>query len=72
MIEVLHALVDEGHTVVVIEHNLNIMAEADYIIDMGPEAGPKGGKIIAKGPPEKVLSSKKSRTARFLKETLTF
>ena len=72
LIEVLHALVDEGHTVVVIEHNLNIMAEADYIIDMGPEAGPKGGKIIAKGPPEKVLSSKKSRTARFLKETLTF
>ena len=48
------------------------MAEADYIIDMGPEAGPKGGKIIAKGPPEKVMSSKKSRTARFLKETLTF
>ena len=72
LIEVLHALVEEGHTVVVIEHNLNIMAEADYIVDMGPEAGPGGGKIVAKGSPEIVIKSKKSKTAKFLKETLNF
>jgi len=72
LIEVLHALVEEGHTVVVIEHNLNIMAEADYIVDMGPEAGPNGGKIVAKGSPESVMKSKRSKTAKFLKETLSF
>ena len=72
LIEVLHALVEEGHTVVVIEHNLNIMAEADYIVDMGPEAGPNGGKIVAKGSPENVMKSKRSKTAKFLQETLSF
>ena len=72
LIGVLHALVDEGHTVVVIEHNLSVMAEADFMIDMGPEAGPRGGKIIAKGSPEMIAKSKKSETAKFLKETLKF
>jgi len=66
LIEVLHRLVDEGHTVVVIEHNTSIMAEADYLIDMGPEAGEGGGKIVVQGPPEKVAKSKTSRTAPFL------
>ena len=52
----------------VIEHNLDIMAEADWIIDMGPEGGVGGGKVVAKGTPKKVASSKRSRTAPFLKE----
>ena len=72
LIGVLHALVDEGHTVVVIEHNLSVMAEADFMIDMGPEAGPRGGTITAKGTPEIIAKSKKSETAKFLKETLKF
>jgi excinuclease ABC subunit A len=70
LIEVLHRLVDEGHTVVVIEHHTAIMAEADYLIDMGPEAGEEGGTIVAQGTPERVAKCKKSRTASFLKETL--
>ncbi|MCP5534886.1 MAG: excinuclease ABC subunit UvrA [Akkermansiaceae bacterium] len=70
LIDVLHRLVDEGHTVVVIEHHTTIMAEADYIIDIGPEAGEKGGRIVAQGTPEQVAKSKNSRTAPFLKATL--
>ena len=70
LIEVLHRLVDEGHTVVVIEHHTAIMAEADYLIDMGPEAGEAGGTIVAQGTPEKVSESKTSRTAPFLAEAL--
>ncbi|MFC4992570.1 excinuclease ABC subunit UvrA [Rubritalea tangerina] len=71
LIDVLHRLVDEGHTVVVIEHHTAIMAEADYLIDMGPEAGELGGTIVAQGSPERVANHKKSRTAPFLKETLS-
>ena len=67
LIEVLHRLVNEGHTVIVIEHHTAIMAEADYIIDIGPEAGEKGGKIVTQGTPEHVAKSKTSRTAPFLK-----
>ena len=70
LIEVLHQLVDEGHTVVVIEHNTAILSEADYLIDMGPEAGEAGGKIVAQGSPEKVAKSKTSRTAPFLQHLL--
>ncbi|MGJ8672278.1 excinuclease ABC subunit UvrA [Rubritalea sp.] len=70
LIEVLHRLVDEGHTVVVIEHHTAIMAEADYLIDMGPEAGDQGGTIVAQGTPERVASNKKSRTAPFIAEAL--
>ena len=66
----LHRLVDEGHTVVVIEHHTGIMAEADYLIDMGPEAGHAGGKIVTQGPPEHVAKSKTSRTAPFLRKVL--
>ncbi|MFK8076660.1 MAG: excinuclease ABC subunit UvrA [Granulosicoccus sp.] len=68
LIHVLHRLVDAGNSVIVIEHNLDIMAEADWIIDMGPEGGVGGGKVVAKGTPKKVSSSKRSRTAPFLKE----
>ena len=71
LIDVLHRLVNEGHTVVVIEHHTEIMAEADYLIDMGPEAGERGGTIITQGSPEHVAKSKKSITAPFLKSLLT-
>jgi excinuclease ABC subunit A len=70
LIDVLHRLVDEGHTVIVIEHHMAVAAEADWIIDMGPEAGENGGKIVAEGPPEKIVQSKVSRTAPFLKAVL--
>ena len=71
LIDVLHRLVDEGHTVVVVEHHTGIMAEADNIIDMGPEAGSAGGRIVVQGPPEKILKSKASRTAPFLRSALS-
>jgi excinuclease ABC subunit A len=70
LIDVLHRLVDEGHTVVVIEHELNVIAEADYLIDIGPEAGERGGELVACGTPEEVAKSTKSRTGPFLKEML--
>jgi excinuclease ABC subunit A len=70
LIDILHRLVDEGHTVVVIEHHMAVAAEADWILDLGPEAGDAGGEIVAEGPPEKIISSKKSRTAPFLKLAL--
>ncbi|MBE7494770.1 MAG: excinuclease ABC subunit UvrA [Verrucomicrobiaceae bacterium] len=66
LIDVLHRLVDEGHTVVVIEHHSDVYAEADYLIDIGPEAGSDGGQLVAAGTPEEVKKSKVSRTARFL------
>ena len=71
LIDILHRLVDEGHTVVVIEHHMAIAAEADWILDLGPEAGDAGGTIVAQGPPEKIITSKKSRTAPFLKAALS-
>jgi len=70
LVEVLHRLVDEGNTVVVIEHNLDVIAEADYIVDIGPEAGTDGGNIIAAGSPEEVARSNESRTAPFIRRIL--
>lgn len=70
LIDVLHRLTDEGHTVVVVEHHPALMAEADYILDFGPEAGPHGGKVSASGTPEKVATSKTSATAPFIAEVL--
>ena len=70
LIDILHRLVDEGHTVVVIEHHMAVAAEADWILDIGPEAGENGGKIVAQGTPETVAKSKTSRTAPFLKTAL--
>jgi excinuclease ABC subunit A len=66
LLDVLHRLVDDGHTVIVIEHNLDVMAEADCIIDIGPEAGSEGGTVVACGTPEEVAKVKESRTASFL------
>lgn len=70
LLEVLHRLVDEGHTVVVIEHNLEILAEADYVLEIGPEAGAEGGTIVAAGTPEEVIEVEESRTAPFLRKQL--
>ena len=70
LIGILHRLTDEGHTVVVIEHNLSVIAEADYVIEIGPEAGAQGGQLVAAGPPEEVAQVKGSPTAPFLKPLL--
>ncbi len=70
LINILHRLVDEGGTVIVVEHHLDVIAEADHIVDLGPEAGANGGEIIALGAPEEVALSRRSRTAPFLRETL--
>ncbi len=70
LLNVLHRLVDEGNTVIVIEHNLSVIAEADHIVDLGPEAGPAGGEVVATGTPEQVAKNRISRTAPFLREVL--
>jgi excinuclease ABC subunit A len=70
LIDILHRLVEEGHTVVVIEHHTAVLAEADHLIDLGPEAGDAGGTIVVQGTPEHVAKSKTSRTAPFLLKAL--
>ncbi|HVV01592.1 MAG TPA: excinuclease ABC subunit A, partial [Verrucomicrobiae bacterium] len=70
LVEVVQRLVDAGHTVIVIEHNLEFIAEADWIIDLGPEGGEEGGNIVAEGTPEQIARCKKSHTGRFLRELL--
>lgn len=70
LISILQKLVDSGNSVVVIEHNLDLIKTADYIIDLGPEGGDKGGEIIAVGTPEQIVKNEKSWTGRFLKEKL--
>ncbi len=70
LLSVLHELVDKGNTVLVIEHNLDVIKTADYIVDLGPEGGDKGGRIIAKGTPEQVARSRRSYTGDFLRREL--
>jgi excinuclease ABC subunit A len=71
LIRVLHRLVDAGHAVVVIEHNLDVIAEADWIVDLGPEGGSGGGRIVVQGAPEAVARTKRnSHTARVLRHFL--
>lgn len=70
LLGVLNKLVDKGNTVIVIEHNLDIIKCADYIIDLGPEGGERGGQILAKGTPEEIVNNGKSYTAVYLKEEL--
>jgi len=70
LLEVLHELVEQGNTVVVIEHNLEVIKTADWIIDMGPEGGDGGGVIVAQGTPEDVIKSGAGHTARFLKDVM--
>ncbi len=66
----LNKLVDQGNTVVVIEHNLDVIKSADYVIDLGPEGGAGGRRIVAQGTPEEVASSRESSTGRFLADIL--
>ncbi|WP_142634047.1 excinuclease ABC subunit UvrA [Ruegeria faecimaris] len=70
LLEVLHELVDQGNTVVVIEHNLDVVKTADHIIDIGPEGGDGGGEIVATGTPEDVVAVERSHTGRYLKQLL--
>ncbi len=70
LLEVLNELTDRGNTVIVIEHNLDVIKSADYIIDLGPEGGEAGGEILVAGTPEEILSCAKSHTARYLKQEL--
>ncbi|WP_171180281.1 excinuclease ABC subunit UvrA [Ruegeria sp. HKCCD8929] len=70
LLEVLHELVEQGNTVVVIEHNLDVVKTADHIIDIGPEGGDGGGQIVAKGTPEEVANCERSHTGRYLKPML--
>jgi excinuclease ABC subunit A len=71
LLEVLHRLVDKGNTVLVIEHNLDVIKTADWIVDLGPEGGEAGGRIVAKGTPEQVAAVPQSYTGRFLNRALT-
>jgi excinuclease ABC subunit A len=70
LLEMLQRLVENGNTVVVIEHNLDVIKTADHLIDLGPEGGEDGGKIVASGTPEKVVRAKGSYTGRFLADML--
>ncbi|MDA9812578.1 excinuclease ABC subunit A, partial [bacterium] len=70
LLEVLHELVDQGNSVIVIEHNLDVVKTADHIIDIGPEGGDGGGQVVAKGTPEVVAKVPQSHTGRYLKEML--
>ncbi|SFF01028.1 excinuclease ABC subunit A [Flavobacterium xueshanense] len=70
LMEVINKLVDKGNTILIIEHNMDVIKLADYIIDIGPEGGKGGGQLIAKGTPEEIIKNKKSYTAQFLKKEL--
>ena len=70
LMEVINKLVDKGNTILIIEHNMDVIKLADYVIDIGPEGGKGGGQLVAKGTPEEVAKSKKSYTAQFLKKEL--
>ena len=70
LIEVLHRLVDNGNSVIVIEHNLDVIKTADWILDLGPEGGDEGGEIIAQGTPEQVAATEGSYTGQYLKKLL--
>jgi len=70
LIEILQKLVEQGNTVIVIEHNMDVIKNADHIIDMGPEGGENGGKVVAKGTPEEVADSDKGYTGEYLRKVL--
>jgi len=70
LLEVLHELVEQGNTVIVIEHNLDVVKTADYLIDIGPEGGDGGGEIVASGTPESVANSVESYTGFYLKDMI--
>ena len=70
LLKVLHRLVDHGNTMIIIEHNLEVIKTADWIIDIGPEGGHEGGSIVAEGTPETVVKNTRSHTGRFLKKIM--
>jgi excinuclease ABC subunit A len=70
LLDVLHALVEQGNTVIVIEHNLEVIKTADWIVDLGPEGGNKGGRLIAEGTPEQVAAVAESYTGQYLRAYL--
>src|SRR5690606_34122327 len=70
LLEVLHGFVDAGNTVIVVEHNLDVIKTADWIIDLGPDGGAGGGTIVVEGPPEKIAAEPQSHTGRALREVL--
>jgi excinuclease ABC subunit A len=70
LLKVLHHLRDDGNTIVVIEHNLDVIKTADWVIDLGPEGGHRGGEIITVGTPEQIARDKRSHTGRFLARVL--
>ena len=70
LLDVLQSLVEQGNTIIVIEHNLEVIKTADYVIDIGPEGGHKGGKILAAGTPEDIAKTKGSYTGEYLKPIL--
>jgi len=70
LLEVLNRLIDQGNTVVLIEHNLDVIKQADYVIDLGPEGGDRGGRIIATGPPETIVQCRASYTGQYLKSVI--
>ncbi|MFX0047400.1 MAG: excinuclease ABC subunit UvrA [Candidatus Hermodarchaeota archaeon] len=70
LLKVLHRLVDKGNTVIIIEHNMEIIKSVDYLIDLGPEGGEKGGNVVVMGSPENIIKNKKSYTAKYLKNYL--
>ena len=70
LLEILHNLVDKGNSVVIIEHNLDVVKTADHLIDLGPDGGINGGDIVFEGVPEKIISSKESITGPYLLKTL--
>ncbi len=72
LLPIFHTLVDQGNTLIIIEHNLDVIAQADYIVDLGPDAGAKGGQLMASGTPEEIAGNPKSRTAPFLQQHLQF
>ena len=71
LLNMLHALVDAGNSMVVIEHNLDVIKNADYLVDMGPEGGQAGGTVVASGKPEEVAENPNSYTGKFLKPLLS-
>ena len=70
LLQAFNALIERGHTVIIIEHNMEIIKCADHVIDIGPEGGKAGGQIVCEGTPEQIIKCKQSHTGRFLKEKL--